>query len=88
MVYWVTVRSNAGCRLSTGSILVTNLNETLTASEIEVFPNPNNGSFKLTLPERFAGSHVIITDLQGKTIFKTTLTGNSAEINQGKGLAS
>jgi alpha-amylase len=87
-VYWVTVRSNAGCGLSTGSILVTNLNETLTASEIEVFPNPNNGSFKLTLPERFEGSHVIITDLQGKTIFKTTLTGNSAEINQGKGLAS
>jgi alpha-amylase len=86
--YFVSVRSKAGCGVSTRSIQITNLKETLTASEIEVYPNPNNGSFKLTLPERFEGSHIIITDLQGKNIFKTTLTGYKAEINQGKDLAS
>jgi alpha-amylase len=87
-VYWVTVTSKAGCGISTGSILVTNLKEVLTSSEIEVYPNPNNGSFKLTVPERFEGSKVVITDLQGKAAFIQQLVGNSTEVSQSQTLAA
>jgi hypothetical protein len=87
-VYWVTVRSRAGCGNSTGSILITNLKEVLTASEIEVYPNPNNGSFKLTLPERFEGSKISISDLQGKQVYNRQISGHSAEINIGSELST
>jgi len=86
--YSVTVRSKKGCGNSTSSITITDLKEMLSEKEIGLYPNPNNGSFSLELPERYLNSQIAITDLQGKSIYKTSIDGYKSVLSLEGKLAS
>ncbi|MDT8413668.1 MAG: T9SS type A sorting domain-containing protein, partial [Vicingaceae bacterium] len=50
-------------------------------SEILVYPNPNNGSFELTIDAPFQQAKLIIFDLTGKVIVQQKITQNNTQLN-------
>jgi ELWxxDGT repeat protein len=57
-------------------------------SEISIYPNPNNGSFKLSLPQEFTDGQIIISDLSGKLVVRKQINGgvNSFSLNITSGI--
>ncbi len=43
--------------------------------EIEVYPNPNNGSFNVKINDKIDFENIIITDLIGNVIYKQNVKG-------------
>ena len=48
---------------------------------LQIIPNPNSGSFRLQLPGLQADAIMLITDLQGRTIRKETVSGDKISID-------
>jgi flagellar hook assembly protein FlgD len=54
-----------------------------TAAEeaISIVPNPNNGVFQIQLPMLEAAANLIITDVQGKVVRKTTISQDQSSVD-------
>jgi len=68
---------HSGCRTtpatSTGSTGIT----VTTDDVINAYPNPNDGSFSITIPVEHKDAQIMVTDLTGKVITQSTVTENA-----------
>jgi len=46
----------------------------------ELYPNPNNGSFTIEIPEAWIGKQALIYDMQGRLLTKLDLTAKKSQI--------
>ncbi len=53
---------------------IINLDCNLLSGEIQIYPNPNNGHFKIFLPEFITDGTIIISDLTGREVHKKEIT--------------
>jgi parallel beta-helix repeat protein len=66
------------CDQTCGSQVTGRLAASIEIDEIKVYPNPNNGSFFVQLPDFQGESLVLVTDVQGKVIFRNTVSERDA----------
>lgn len=53
--------------------------EANTINQVNLFPNPNNGNFKLSLSDN-SGAEVSVYDMFGKVVYKTTVEASQADV--------
>jgi hypothetical protein len=59
---------------------------TLTLGAVKLYPNPNQGTFTVVMPDDFGKATITVTDVTGKVIIeKTNEMSNKVEINIGNG---
>jgi len=52
------------------------------ASQLGIWPNPSNGSFRLQLPENTSGTtDILVTDLTGRTVASTQVAARQADLH-------
>jgi len=71
--YYVVEQNLCGAiTRDTVNVMVTGvgITESFLSAEINLYPNPNKGEFILELPERSASWSIVISDLQGRIIYK------------------
>ncbi|MBM3916147.1 MAG: T9SS type A sorting domain-containing protein, partial [Sphingomonadales bacterium] len=79
-VYAVVVTNNCGSDTSLcTSITTIGLEESL-LEVFELYPNPNNGSFTIEIPEAWIGKQALIYDMQGRLLTKLDLTAKKSQI--------
>ena len=76
----------SGCT-GTDSIAIT-VDECLSLSQIQqqqiqLFPNPNNGTFTLRLPSEVQNARFNISDLAGSVVYSEVLMGQETEVETG-----
>lgn len=62
------------CDQTCGALITARLISSGGPEEIRVYPNPNNGSFVVQLPDVEGQSTILVTDVQGKVITKKVIT--------------
>jgi len=70
--YAVVVTNNCGSDTSDCSTVSTIGIDDITLAQIQLYPNPNNGSFKLVIPELLLGEEISILDMSGRLIKQLT----------------
>jgi hypothetical protein len=55
-------------------------NEENDVATLTLYPNPNDGTFRLKLPAGIDGGQLQVTDMMGKTVNMVTITSNSSPI--------
>jgi hypothetical protein len=70
------------CDTGLGNLYTSQKANVKTTTEISVYPNPNNGRFKINNPEIFSsGSTIRIFDISGKEVYKISTENYSPELN-------
>lgn len=70
------------CDTGLGNLYTSKKANVKTTTEISVYPNPNNGRFKINNPEIFSsGSTIRIFDISGKEVYKISTENYSPELN-------
>ena len=68
--YAVVVTNNCGSDTSDCSTVSTIGIDDISFAHIQLYPNPNNGSFKLVIPEHLLGEEISILDMSGRLMKK------------------
>jgi hypothetical protein len=55
----------------------------LVVDEVNVYPNPNNGSFTIELPAGMEQANIAVTDMIGKVIIKQVANGSKVQVDLG-----
>jgi len=80
--YDVIVSGDCSNVTSTVAVLsVTTSVEELTEFGINVFPNPSNGQFTITIGSDYKNASVLISDVTGKSVYETEFTGNKTTVD-------
>lgn len=48
---------------------------------LSVYPNPSNGSFTVSCPFEVSSGHILVVDLAGRTVYKSSLSGTSQKVD-------
>ena len=80
--YFATITDASGClsEITAEVTFVTKTKEVLSADQVALFPNPNDGSFSLEIPNLEVES-VEVYDLNGRLIYQRMAAGQSGVIN-------
>ncbi|MEY3443782.1 MAG: hypothetical protein RLZZ519_2063 [Bacteroidota bacterium] len=74
--YWTRTRNMAiyfAPKIDTTSVGLTDGYSNL---KMQLYPNPNSGQFRIAFPKSVVSKSVIATDLMGKMVFMTAVSGN------------
>ncbi len=88
-VYTLQATSAAGCVvISNATVTVETCsgidNEDPEAMKVRIVPNPASGAVTVTVPDNIQGATLNITDLRGRRLLHTTLTGTDTLIDTGE----
>jgi hypothetical protein len=88
--YFVMITKN-GCSEASDCypVFATNISEVDLASQVSIFPNPNNGNFSITFSEQMKDIEVKVTDLRGRVISKkrfSEISKTEMQINEESGM--
>jgi hypothetical protein len=61
------------CDQACGPLVTARLIASQQPGDVQVYPNPNNGSFIVQLPDAEGQSVILVTDVQGKVVTKRTV---------------
>lgn len=82
--YTVQVTDTNGCTASSNQlqVVVSGINDLTADAQIEVYPNPNTvGNWQLVVGNGLLGKEAEITDVTGKTIWKSAIRNQKSEIH-------
>ncbi len=83
--YWVCVRDSLGCEICDSvQVGVGTGIATQSTFDVDIYPNPNNGSFTIELPDNLTGnSQIQLMDVSGRLIWQTRTSETRTQVNLG-----